>query len=110
MVRAIPMLLLVAFLSSPSLAQSANIPDDPIVVVGQRPASRFAISDIPASPRLSPQAGSRIIAGTELSPNAMIGFGIFGEKPERAAHAPATSRDLRLPKSRKAAVGFSLRF
>jgi hypothetical protein len=54
--------------------------------------------------------GSVIIAGTELVPNAMVGFGMFGERAERADHARTTNRDYTMPKTRKAAVGVALRF
>jgi|RhiMethySRZTD1v2_1073278.scaffolds.fasta_scaffold3254753_2 hypothetical protein len=58
----------------------------------------------------SGQPDSRIIAGTEVMPNGMFGIGMFGEKTAPRAHAPATVRDFSLPRNRKPAVGFSLKF
>jgi len=54
--------------------------------------------------------GSRIFAGTELMPNAVVGVGRFGERAEKSAHAPSIARELAIPHQRKAAVGFSWRF
>lgn len=56
-----------------------------------------------------PAQGARIIAGTEVMPNATLGFGFFGHK-SAGALAPVTERELAMPKQRKAAVGLSLRF
>ena len=54
--------------------------------------------------------GSRIFAGRHLMPNGVVGIGMFGQKADKGPHSAATDRDLSLPKQRKAAVGFSLRF
>ena len=54
--------------------------------------------------------GSVIIAGTELIPNTTVGIGMFGERAERPDHTRSTNRDYSVPKTRKAAVGFALRF
>lgn len=70
----------------------------------------FDIPDQPADPLSDTRFGSRIIAGTRLMANGMVGFGLFGQKAEKGPLSPVTARDLALPKSRKAAVGFSLRF
>lgn len=102
MARAMSLLLLVAFVPASALAQTAS--------VGARPEPRFHVPNDIANPSDQRFAGSRIIAGEEVMPNAVIGFGFFGEKAERGAHSRATARDLALPKTRKAAVGFSLRF
>lgn len=53
---------------------------------------------------------SRIFAGRQLMPNGVIGIGMFGQKMEKGPHSPSTARDLSMPKQRKAAVGFSLKF
>lgn len=70
----------------------------------------FDIPDQPVDPRSDTRFGSRIIAGTQLTANGMVGFGLFGQKSEKGPLSAVTARDLALPKSRKAAVGFSLRF
>jgi hypothetical protein len=74
-----------------------------------KPSPDFNIVDDSTAPGRTSK-GSVIIAGTELIPNAMVGFGMFGERAERPDHARSTSRDYSLPRSRKAAVGFALRF
>lgn len=74
-----------------------------------RPISKFAITSE------TDLAGSRssespIIAGKELFPNTTIGFGMFGQKAEKSPHTSSTARELAIPKSRRAAVGLSLKF
>ena len=73
----------------------------------ERPAPSFDIVEDSADPGVSGSKGSVIIAGTDLAPNTVVGFGERAEPPE---HARSTNRDYLLPKSRKAAVGFALRF
>ena len=112
MARFVPIAILVASLPGPALAQSqsANLAPKPMVIEEQQPEPSFDIpDDLSDSANLRP-AGSWIVAGTEMVPNTMIGIGIFGEKVERAAQARATVRDFTLPKTRKPAVGFSLKF
>ena len=70
----------------------------------------FDIIDDSSDSGGSNSKGSRIIAGTEILANTAIGFGMFGEKPERPDHARSTSRDYSLPKTRKAAFGVAVRF
>jgi hypothetical protein len=43
-------------------------------------------------------------------PNGVIGFGLFGQRSAGPGGSPVTARDWALPKQRKAAVGFSLKF
>lgn len=73
------------------------------------PANSFDLPD-ERSARIGSSSGSRIIAGTDVMPNATVGFGMFGHKSEKSQLAPATARDLSLPRTRRAAVGFSLKF
>ena len=47
---------------------------------------------------------------TKIGPDAHVGFGMFGLKPEKSHLRPVTGRELDAPKQRRAAVGFSLRF
>ena len=77
---------------------------------GERAAPNFDIADDSADPGNSDGNGSVIVAGTDLTPNTVVGFGMFGERAERPDHARSTNRDYLMPKSRKAAVGFALRF
>lgn len=70
----------------------------------------FHISDQASDSKAGKAWGSRIIAGQQLMPNGMLGIGMFGHKAEKGPHSAATARDYALPKQRKAAVGFSLKF
>ena len=47
---------------------------------------------------------------TQIAPNTMFGFGVFGLKSDKSPLRPATGRELDLPKQRRAAVGISLKF
>jgi hypothetical protein len=53
---------------------------------------------------------SRVVAGTEVLPNTMVGFGMFGDQMQPSSHSRSTVRDFSLPRDRKPAVGFSLKF
>ena len=50
------------------------------------------------------------IGRTEIGPNAHFGIGMFGLKPDKMHLQPVTGREIILPKQRRAAVGFSLKF
>ena len=97
--------------AAPIQAQVANSnAQNPWDVSADEKSSRnFDIVD-DATGAVGGSKGSVIIAGTEVTPNAMVGFGMFGERAERPAHARSINRDYSLPKTRKAAVGFALRF
>ena len=88
-----------------------NDAQDPWHVRPEKRASpNFGITDDSVDPGTSAAKGSLIIAGTDLTPNTMVGFGMFGERAERPDHARSTNRDYSMPKTRKPAVGFALRF
>lgn len=102
--------LAVAASSVSGVAQAAERPENPWHEPRDiRQAPNFDIPNeiVVATSRGS---GSRIIAGAELIPNTMVGFGMFGQKADKSPHAPAVERELALPKSRKAALGLSFRF
>ena len=63
-----------------------------------------------ANPLSPDNPDSRVVAGTEVLPHGMLGFGMFGDKAEGTVHTRATVRDFTLPRARKPAVGFSLKF
>lgn len=46
----------------------------------------------------------------EISPNSSFGIGIFGLKPDKTHLRPVTVREITVPRQRRAAVGFSLKF
>ncbi|HEU0311198.1 MAG TPA: hypothetical protein VFR36_08280 [Sphingomicrobium sp.] len=76
----------------------------------KKPERSFNLADAPKDPGTAGDKGAKIVAGTELYPNATFGVGMFGEKSERPAQLPATNRDYTVPSTRKAAVGFALKF
>ena len=110
MARLVVVALVIFFLSVPGIASAADKASSPWNGTEEaRPGPSF---DIPDENDLvgSRNPGSRIIAGTEVYPNATVGFGMFGQKAEKSPHASSTVRELATPKSRRAAVGLSFKF
>lgn len=111
MVRFVPVALIVAMAASPAWSQpggpAAN-KGNASAVPGHSP--KFDIVDDKSTLPTVHRNESRIFAGTELAPNAVVGIGMFGFKSEKSLHSPVTARDLDTTRRRKAAVGFSLRF
>ncbi len=100
MVRLGPVALIAMSLPAPALG-------NPPAPVPSPPARSFYL----------PQPSSEFSDATEerfgrakIAPNAHIGIGMFGLKPEKSALRPVTVREIDAPKQRRAAVGFSLRF
>ena len=111
MARLVPIFLLLSLTSIAAEADAAE-PSDGAWHVDQRieRSRSFDIPDQLTNVRSGSGLGSRILAGRELMPNGVIGLGMFGQKSEKGPLSAATARDLSLPKHRKAAVGFSLKF
>lgn len=86
------------------------------------PAAALGNPPAPVPPPLArsfylPQPSSEFSDATDerfgraqIAPNAHIGIGMFGLKPEKSALRPVTVREIDAPKQRRAAVGFLLRF
>ena len=91
-------------------SQPAPAPDPWHVNVEPQAAPEPDLSLAEPSQYYSGARGSRIIAGTEVLPNGMFGFGMFGETKEDSARPPVTVGEFSLPKQRKPAVGFSFKF
>jgi hypothetical protein len=53
---------------------------------------------------------TRMFAGKAMSPNTVLGFGVFGLRRERAALPPATVYEVNTRHSRKPGLGFSFKF
>jgi hypothetical protein len=102
---------LVALLSAPAMAQpeTSGTGSGPAWrIPSERAASDFSLR----SPGLPDGAGRdpALLAGTRLSPNMTLGFGMFGPKRDRAAFAPITGHELNAPRTRGLGAGFRLRF
>jgi hypothetical protein len=112
MARFVPLALASVLFTTSVHAQVADTPAPSPWQVGNIdvPEPDFEIMDDLAVAGPPGGKGSRIIAGTEVTANTAIGFGIFGEKAEPQDHARSINRDYSVPKSRKAAIGVALRF
>ena len=110
MARIVPIASMIAVLSAPAWSQPT--PAVPISAPEAHHHGRTQNYDVPDDQQTSVGGGfgSRVLAGTELAPDTLVGFGIFGLKAEKSPHAAATARDLSVTRSRKAAVGLSLKF
>ena len=75
-----------------------------------RPDLSFKINEVIA-PDGSRRQRRGIIAGVDVAPDTTVGFGLFDTMPRAKGSGGADPRlDARAKKSRKAAVGVSLRF
>lgn len=112
MPRFVCIALMSVLLTAPVQAQVAKdrTPSPYQVSEEQDQERSFDIVDDAPEPDGSTGKGSRIIAGTEVMANTMVGFGMFGEKADRPDHTRSINRDYSLPKTRKAAFGVALRF
>ena len=119
MPRSLPILILALVAASPAVAQSSSLsgarPSDAWQIPHEAPPPlknfRFAL---PASDHVEPD-GSRtrqrgIVAGIEVAPQAVVGIGFFNRLSKRPAQPPDPSLDNGQRRSKKAAVGLSLRF
>lgn len=91
-------------------AQPAPPPSPWHVNAEPQPVKLLDLSPTDADPLINDGPDSRVVAGTEVLPNGMFGVGMFGEEMEESVHSPATVWEFSLPKQRKPAVGFSLKF
>ena len=111
MAHVIPIAAAIAMLSAPAWSQSTPIAPVSAPEAHQHGRSlNFDMPDGATDPSFVAISGSRVVAGTELAPNTLVGIGMFGLKSEKSPHAAATARDLAVTRSRKAAVGLSLKF
>ena len=58
----------------------------------------------------SDDADRSLFAGVKVAPNGSIGLGMFGLKAQPSYGAPVTNREIDHRRSRRAGVGFSLKF
>lgn len=111
MARLVPTVLIIASTSFSGAAIAADRPDSPWSTREKSPLSRsFEIADNRDASQPGRADGARIIAGRQIMPNGIIGFGFFGPKPAASLVAPVTIGERAIRKQRRAAVGLSLRF
>lgn len=99
--------------AAPTLAQSRSSPftipgRDPPFDVGSGRLS-FRINDV-VRPDGAQSKRRSIIAGVEVGPDTFIGVGLFDSMPKARGHGPDPRLDGLTKRSRKAAVGMTLRF
>ena len=111
MVRLLPVAVALASTSVAGWAQTPNSPASPWRADAEPRAMRsFDLSSTQTNQHSSNDPAGRVVFGTELLANGTAGFGMFGEESTQPAQSRATVRDYTLPRSRKPAVGFSLKF
>jgi hypothetical protein len=115
MVRLASVALLVAVIETSAWSQSIGPASKPLSTEASRmpengrPTSSFSLPhSLENSIGIGPN--SRIFAGTEVSPNSVLGLGVFGPKRDRAALTPVTVYEINTRQSRKPGLGFSLKF
>jgi len=108
MARLVPIALFLAFVPATAWAQSMQVRDPSIL--SEARTSRNDQFRLPAETQSdSIPSNSQFFAGTELAPNAILGFGAFGLKRERSVQAPVIVRDVRT-RTRRTGVGVRLKF
>jgi len=111
MARLVLVALALSFSASGALAEAPNPPPSAWHVANEpMPPHSYDLMPIQMDERPAYDPEGRIVAGTEVLPNGTVGFGMFGERGKQSVHSRATVRDFTLPKARKPAVGFSLKF
>jgi hypothetical protein len=108
--RLVLVALAIAIPAGTGWSQPAPSPSPWHVNVEPQAAQAPDLSLAETSQLYSGDPDSRVVAGTEVLPNGMFGVGMFGEKTAETDHSRATVRDFSLPRDRKPAVGFSLKF
>lgn len=102
--------LLLILLPTPAWAQSsANLGTGPQRAT-QPDRSEVSRRDFAIGEAQWGESEDRISISTEIGPNLSAGLGMFGHKRDKGYQRPVTGRELDLPKSRRAGVGFSLKF
>lgn len=90
--------------SNPFAAINRDLP----LSVGQRNFS-FRVNDV-INDDGSRRKRTSIIAGVKVAPDTTIGFGLFNSMPKSTGRGPDPRLDGLARKSRRAAIGMSLRF
>ncbi len=102
-----------ALLSLPAWGQNIPIIEEPDRALAASQAGNRAGQANPFKMPIGSESStpdSHPFATTEIAPNARFGIGMFGYKQERFGMAPTTVREVNSPRTRRAGVGFSLKF
>ena len=84
----------------------------PVSAWGQSPSAPpppVRSFELPTTPD-SWQSDGRPFAAAPIAPNATFGIGMFGLRQERSGMAATTVREVNSPRTRRAAIGFSVKF
>lgn len=113
----------IAFVDLPAAAWGQSSPDGTPVVspswetkMAEVRPPNYSLQGAGSAQGLGPAAtapggsSTRMLASTEVSSHATVGFGWFGLKPERSRQSHVTGFDASRPRSRRAAIGLSLKF
>jgi len=92
------------FLSLPALAWS-----NPLATAAE-PTDRPRSFHLPQPSLLYRFVADVPFGRTEVAPNALVGFGMFGLTSDKNHLRPVTGREIDARKQRRAAVGLSLKF
>lgn len=81
----------------------------PVLAHPQRPSLAFPIVDY-ANPDGSSPMPRGIIAGQQVAPGTVLGLGIFETTPKTRGHVGDVPLDMAPKRSKRAAIGLSVRF
>lgn len=114
MARLVGVALITLFLPATGWSQPVhNIATSPYEVSRpaepKSPSRHYGLSGDGDHSRRS-EDGHGMLASVEVGPNSRIGFGMFGLKPHASYGSPVTNREINTRRSRRAGVGFSLKF
>jgi hypothetical protein len=113
--RLIAIALIVSILPASALGQT-NVDSAPVVsstwqtkmAEGRLP--NYSLQSEESAATAPSGSNTRMFASTEVSSQATVGFGLFGLKRERSPQPHVTGYDASRPRSRRAAIGLSLKF
>jgi hypothetical protein len=78
--------------------------------MAEAPPPNYSVHSTGSAATTPPDSSTRMFAGMEVSSDATVGFGLFGLKRERSLLPHVTGYDASRPRSRRAAIGLSLKF
>jgi hypothetical protein len=111
MARSAPVALIALVFSAAGWSQSARaMATDRPEASPAEPRSPSRNYGLPSGYRFDSRDAHGLFAAVEVAPNTRIGLGMFGPKASPSYGAPVTRREIDMRRSRRAGVGFSLKF